>query len=46
MNIKFKAQKEQRKKNDRNPDKTYVGTAPGHFKKRHNNHTKSFRHKR
>ena len=29
-----------------NPDKTYLGTAEGDFKKRYNNHTKSFRHKR
>ena len=28
-----------------NPDKTYLGTAEGDFKKRYNNHTKSFRHK-
>ena len=29
-----------------NPDKTYLGTAERDFKKRYNNHTKSFRHKR
>ena len=29
-----------------NPDETYLGTAEGDFKKRYNNHTKSFRHKR
>ena len=29
-----------------NPDKTYLGIAEGDFKKRCNNHTKSFRHKR
>ena len=29
-----------------NPDKTYLGMAEGDFKKRYNNHTKSFRHKR
>ena len=29
-----------------NPDKTYLGTAEGDFKKKYNNHTKSFRHKR
>ena len=29
-----------------NPDKTYLGTAERDFKKRNNNHTKSFRHKR
>ena len=29
-----------------NPDKTYLGTAKGDFKKRYNNHTNSFRHKR
>ena len=28
-----------------NPDKTYLGTTKGDFK-RYNNHTKSFRHKR
>ena len=28
-----------------NPDKTYLGTAEGDFKKRYNNHTKSFRQK-
>ena len=27
------------------PDKTYLGAAEGDFKKRNNNHTKSFRHK-
>ena len=29
-----------------NPDETYLGTAKGDFKKRYNNHTKSFRQKR
>ena len=29
-----------------NPDKTYLGTAECDFKKRYNNHTNSFRHKR
>ena len=29
-----------------NPDKTYLGTAEGDFKKRYNNHTNSFRHNR
>ena len=29
-----------------NPGKTYLGTTEGDFKKRHSNHTKSFRHKR
>ena len=29
-----------------NLDKTYLRTAEGDFKKRYNNHTKSFRHKR
>ena len=29
-----------------NPEKTYLGTAEGDFKKRYNNHIKSFRHKR
>ena len=29
-----------------NPDKTYLGIAEGDFKKRCNNHTKSFRYKR
>ena len=28
-----------------NPDKVYLGTAEGEFKKRHHNHTKSFRNK-
>ena len=28
-----------------NPGKTYLGTAERDFKKRYNNHTKSFRHK-
>ena len=28
-----------------NPDKTYLGTAKGDFKKRYKNHTKLFRHK-
>ena len=28
-----------------NPDKTYLGTTEGDFKKRYNNHTNSFRHK-
>ena len=29
-----------------NPDKTYLETAEGDFKKRYNNHTNSFRHNR
>ena len=29
-----------------NPNKTYLGTTEGEFKKRYNNHIKSFRHKR
>ena len=29
-----------------NPDKTYLGTTEDDFKKRYNNHTNSFRHKR
>ena len=29
-----------------NRDKTYLGTTEGDFKKRYNNHTNSFRHKR
>ena len=29
-----------------NPDKTYLGTAEGDSKKRYNNHTKSFSHRR
>ena len=29
-----------------NPDKTYLGTAEGNFKKRYDNHTKLIRHKR
>ena len=29
-----------------NPNKTYLGTTEGDFKKRYNNHIKSFRHKR
>ena len=29
-----------------NPEKTYLQTAEGDFKKRYNNHIKSFRHKR
>ena len=28
------------------PDKVYLGTAEGDFKKRYNNHTKSFKHER
>ena len=28
-----------------NPDKTYLGTAEGGFKKRYSNHTKSLKHK-